>query len=172
MLMKTLANAAIQSGIKAAAANKEALAPVAMTGKAVLAVIWGTFWKSTLVGLAVFSLWVGSFFFTYLNTANLFLMTPTASAIMAFVLFLVVPFVTLLAEVARVRRKLVRQRDKALAAQTAAVEAALQDAADWALVPSPRGEPFTVPATATADAETEVLEPQTVQENENEVVYG
>jgi hypothetical protein len=170
MLMKTLATAAIQSGIKAAAANKEALAPVAMTGKAVVAVIWGTIWKSTLVGIAVFALWVGSFFFTYLNTANLFLMTPTASAIMAFVLFLVVPFVTLLTEVARVRRKLVRQRDKAFAAQTAVVEAALEEAADWALVPSPRGESFTVPATAEAD--TEVLEPQTVREDENEVVYG
>jgi hypothetical protein len=170
MLMQTLAKAAVQSGIKAAAANKEALAPVAMTGKAVLAVIWGTFWKSSLVNLAVFSLWVGSFFFTYLNTGNAVLMTPAASFIMGFALFMGIPILTGFVEVARVRRKLVRQRDKALAAQTAVIEAALEEAADWALVPSPRGESFTVPATAEAD--TEVLEPQTVREDENEVVYG
>jgi len=170
MLMKTLATAAIQSGIKAAAANKEALAPVAMTGKAVVAVIWGTIWKSTLVGLAVFTLWVASFFFTYLNTGDAVLMTPAVSFLMGFALFMVVPIVTAFVEVARVRRKLTRQRDKALAAQTAAVEAALQDAADWALVPSPRGEPFIVPAVAEAD--TEVLEPQATREDENEVVYG
>lgn len=115
----------VTSAVGAAYQNRETLkpivAPMAQTGKAVLAVLWGTVWKTFLAQIAVGFLWVAAFTFTYLTIHTTALAQSNWTIFTAFVIWAVVPAAVFIREVLRVRKKLIAQR--------AAMQAAIQQAA-------------------------------------------
>jgi hypothetical protein len=101
--------------VGAALENRDALQHVAVPAKNVAGgvgkVIWGTWWKSTVVGFGLLVVWFASFAFTYILGGTVALGDPTLMALFGVVLFVVMPAIVLLREVKRVGKTVTAKND-------------------------------------------------------------
>lgn len=93
--------------VGAALENREALQNVGVPAKNVAGgvgkVIWGTMWKSTVLGFGIILVWAASFVCTYmLGRGNSVMGQPMVTVFLGLFLFLVMPALVLAREVRRV----------------------------------------------------------------------
>lgn len=93
--------------VGAALENREALQNVGVPAKNVAGgvgkVIWGTMWKSTVLGFGIILVWAASFVCTYmLGRGNSVMGQPMVTVLLGLFLFLIMPALVLAREVRRV----------------------------------------------------------------------
>lgn len=104
-------------------AIRNASAPAMNMAGGVGKVIWGTWWKSTVVGLGLLVVWFASFAFTYILGGTTALGDPTLMALFGVFLFVVMPALVMVREAKRVS-KAVNAKNRALKEQAQAETAA------------------------------------------------
>ena len=133
MIATKLVNTAVGAALENRAQLKPVVAPLALAGKGVVMILWGTFWKGALAQLAITVLWLGAFMFTYLTTQSPFMANWAVTVLVAFVVFVVTPMTVLVTEVIRVRKLVAIERDaRKQAEQDAAAQAEAEYAASLA----------------------------------------
>lgn len=86
-------------------AIKDMGAPVANHAQSVLQVAVGTLWKSIVAGAAMLALWFGIFVVSYLSTNSTMFIKPIFMGLFGIFLFVFLPLLVGLREIALVRKK-------------------------------------------------------------------
>lgn len=102
--------------VGAALENREALQNVGVPAKNVAGgvgkVIWGTMWKSTVLGIGVFLVWAATFICTYmLGRGNSVMGQPMVTVLLGLFLFLVMPVLVAVRETRRVGKAVTAKND-------------------------------------------------------------
>lgn len=102
--------------VGAALENREALQNVGVPAKNVAGgvgkVIWGTMWKSTVLGFGIILVWAAAFICTYmLGRGNSVMGQPMVTVLLGLFLFLVMPVLVAVRETRRVGKAVTAKND-------------------------------------------------------------